>query len=66
MTDNLLLAQGYDVSGGAIDVDTAYAQSGTQARVKVVVSDHCQRWWNVGGIRAILCGIRWQNIYPSL
>jgi hypothetical protein len=49
MTDNLVLAQGYDVSGGGfetIDVDTAkysrirviaYAQSGTQARVKVVV-----------------------------
>jgi hypothetical protein len=49
MTDNLVLAQGYDVSGGefeTIDVDTAkysrirviaYAQSGTQARVKVVV-----------------------------
>ena len=49
MTDNLLLAQSYDVSGvgfETIDVDTAkysrirviaYAQSGTQARVKVVV-----------------------------
>jgi hypothetical protein len=48
MTDNLLLAQGYDVSGGEFetDVDTAkysrirviaYAQLGTQARVKVVV-----------------------------
>ena len=49
MTDNLVLAQGYDVSGvgsETIDVDTAkysrirviaYAQSGTQARVKVVV-----------------------------
>jgi hypothetical protein len=49
MTDNLVLAQGYDVSGGGsetIDVDTtkysrirviAYAQSGTQAKVKVVV-----------------------------
>jgi hypothetical protein len=49
MTDNLVLAQGYDVSDGGsetIDVDSAkysrirmiaYAQSGTQARVKVVV-----------------------------
>ena len=49
MTDNLVLAQGYDVSDGGsetIDVDSAkysrirviaYAQSGTQARVKVIV-----------------------------
>jgi hypothetical protein len=49
MMENLVLAQGYDVSGGGfetIDVGTAkysrirviaYAQSGTQARVKVVV-----------------------------
>jgi len=49
MTDNLVLAQGYDVSDGGsetIDVDSAkysrirviaYAQSGTQTRVKVVV-----------------------------
>ena len=49
MTDNLLLAQSYDVSGEGsetIDVDTAkysrirviaYAQSGTQTKVKVVV-----------------------------
>jgi len=49
MTDNLVLAQGYDVSDGGsetIDVDSAkysrirviaYTQSGTQARVKVVV-----------------------------
>jgi hypothetical protein len=50
MTDNLLLAQHYDISRGVsetIDVETAkysrirviaYAQSGTQAKVKVVVS----------------------------
>jgi hypothetical protein len=53
MTDNLVLAQGYDVSGGefeTIDVDTAkysrirviaYAQSGTQAQARAF-APHCQ------------------------